>query len=193
MTGNTERHEQARNYFIACEQGLKIAKTKLQSENNHLEEKLVNVLENATTTLSSINDRLSKLEESQAKKQLPANKYSRWKTNVFTKFKLLQAYVKDNSEQELSLPQTMKIVFDELQDIYDIDLSEYTDMYKCEYGLDFDVKVQTLDIINHYKDVREVFMLTLNSILEKLHIQENIEFCHKNIFDELAAQLENNE
>lgn len=193
MTGNTERHEQARNYFIACEQGLKIAKTKLQSENNHLEEKLVNVLENVTTTLSSINDRLSKLEESQSKKQLPANKYSRWKTNVFTKFKLLQAYVKDNSEQELSLPQTMKIVFDELQDIYDIDLSEYTDMYKCEYGLDFDVKVQTLDIINHYKDVREMFMLTLNSILEKLHIQENIEFCHKNIFDELAAQLENNE
>lgn len=25
MTGNTERHEQARQYFIACEQGLKIA------------------------------------------------------------------------------------------------------------------------------------------------------------------------
>lgn len=31
MTGNTERHEQARDYFIACEQGLKIATTKLQS------------------------------------------------------------------------------------------------------------------------------------------------------------------
>lgn len=25
MTGNTEKHEQARQYFIACEQGLKIA------------------------------------------------------------------------------------------------------------------------------------------------------------------------
>lgn len=25
MTGNTERHEQARQYFIACEQGLKIS------------------------------------------------------------------------------------------------------------------------------------------------------------------------
>ena len=29
MTGNTEKHEQARDYFIACEQGLKIATAKL--------------------------------------------------------------------------------------------------------------------------------------------------------------------
>lgn len=28
MTGNTEKHEQARQYFIACEQGLKIAAQK---------------------------------------------------------------------------------------------------------------------------------------------------------------------
>lgn len=34
MTGNTERHEQARQYFIACEQGLKIASKKLQENNN---------------------------------------------------------------------------------------------------------------------------------------------------------------
>lgn len=31
MTGNTDKHEQARNYFIACEQGLNIATNKLQS------------------------------------------------------------------------------------------------------------------------------------------------------------------
>ncbi len=30
MTGDTERHEQARQYFIACEQGLKVATQKLQ-------------------------------------------------------------------------------------------------------------------------------------------------------------------
>jgi len=29
MTSNTERHEQARQYFIACEQGLKVAAQKL--------------------------------------------------------------------------------------------------------------------------------------------------------------------
>lgn len=31
MTGNTERHEQARQYFIACEQGLKVVTEKLKS------------------------------------------------------------------------------------------------------------------------------------------------------------------
>ena len=32
MTGNTEKHEQARDYFIAYEQGLKIATAKLQAK-----------------------------------------------------------------------------------------------------------------------------------------------------------------
>lgn len=63
MTGNTERHEQARQYFIACEQGLKVATKKLQDNpNNQLTQELI-------TTLSSINDRLSKLEESTQKKK----------------------------------------------------------------------------------------------------------------------------
>ena len=35
MTGNTERHEQARQYFVACEQGLKVTAQKLQSVTNN--------------------------------------------------------------------------------------------------------------------------------------------------------------
>ena len=37
MTGNTEKHEKARNYFIACEQGLKIATAKLQARNDDIQ------------------------------------------------------------------------------------------------------------------------------------------------------------
>ena len=37
MTSNTEKHEQARNYFIACEQGLKIATAKLQARNDDIQ------------------------------------------------------------------------------------------------------------------------------------------------------------
>ncbi len=44
MTGNTERHEQARQYFIACEQGLKVATQKLKSNANT--DKLASVIEN---------------------------------------------------------------------------------------------------------------------------------------------------
>lgn len=58
MTGNTERHEQARQYFIACEQGLKVATQKLQESN--FENKLANAIENINITLLSLNDRLTR-------------------------------------------------------------------------------------------------------------------------------------
>ncbi len=44
MTGNSERHEQARQYFIACEQGLKVTAQKLQSNANT--DKLASAIEN---------------------------------------------------------------------------------------------------------------------------------------------------
>ena len=57
MTGNTERHEQARQHFVAYEQGLKVATQKLQSvTNNSTDEKLIELL-------TSIDNRLSKLEK----------------------------------------------------------------------------------------------------------------------------------
>lgn len=152
---------------------------------------LMESISSLASTMTKLQEEMTKLKDSSKNKPLPANKYSRWKTNVFNKIKLIQSYVNDNSDQELSLPQTMKLIFNELQDTYDIDLSEYTEMYQCEYSLDFDSKVQTLDVINHYRDIRDMFTLTLDSILERLHLQENTDLkSGKNIFDVLAAQLE---
>lgn len=68
MTGNTERHEQARQYFIACEQGLKVSTQKIQSIINT--DKLSCAIDNMNNTLSSINTRLTKLEE-QSQSQQP--------------------------------------------------------------------------------------------------------------------------
>ncbi len=48
MTGNTDCHEQARQYFIACEQGLKVATQKLQSNANT--DKLASAIENIRLT-----------------------------------------------------------------------------------------------------------------------------------------------
>lgn len=188
MTGNTERHEQARQYFIACEQGLKIAAQKLQSiPNNSTNEKLIELL-------TSMDNRLSKLEEQSNKKKLPEKKYSRWKTNTFKKLNTLQSYVNENSDETFSLPNIMHLVIGETEDIYDVEINEYEDIYRCEFNIDSDIKVQVLDVINHYKDIRDMFMLTLDSIMEKLHIAEDSD-CngnHKseNIFDELADKIE---
>lgn len=167
-------------------------KTKETEFNNQDISPLISSITSLSAQMITLIEEMTKLKESQNKpKSLPANKFSRWKTNVFNKLKLLQSYVNENSDQELTLPHTMKLVFDELQDTYNIDLSEYTEMYKCEYGLDFDTKVQTLDVINHYKDIRDMFTLTVESIMDRLHITENTDtYSTRNIFDELAAQID---
>lgn len=188
MTGNTERHEQARQYFIACEQGLKIATQKLQTNpNNTVNEKLIMLL-------TSMDNRLFKLEEQSNKKKLPEKKYSRWKTNTFRKLNILLSYVNENSDKTLSLPNIMHLVIGETEDIYDVEINEYEDLYRCEFNIDTDIIVQVLDVINHYKDIRDMFTLALDSIMEKLHIVEDTD-CNgnhkaRNIFDELAAKVE---
>ena len=141
MTGNTERHEQARQYFVACEQGLKVAAQKLQSiTNNSTDEKLVELL-------TSMDNRLSKLEEQSSKKKLPEKKYSRWKTNTFNKLKTLLSYVNKNLGEKLSLRNIMHLVIEETEDTYDIEINEYTDLYRCEFSIDTDIKVEVLDVI----------------------------------------------
>lgn len=153
-------------------------------------EPLMESISNITNALSSITDRLSILEQS-SKKPLPANKYSRWKTMIFKKLNTLTSYVNENSDENLSMPRIMGLVYNETQDTYDIDFNDYTDMYRCEYGLQDDVKVQTLDVINHYKDIRDMFTLTLDSIMDKLHLQNESDMQHQNIFDILALHMGN--
>ena len=184
MTGNSERHEQARQYFIACEQGLKVATQKLQYiSNNEVNEKLVELL-------TSMDNRLSRLEEQSNKKKLPEKKYSRWKTNTFDKLNTLLSYVNENSDENLKLSEIIHLVIGETEDTYSIELNDYVDAYKSEF--DSDSTPYAIDVINHYKDIRDMFTLTLDSIMEKLHIAENTN-CNKtkNIFDELAAKIEN--
>lgn len=138
-------------------------------------------------TQNDINSRLSKLEDQSYKKKLPEKKYSRWKTNTFKKLNTLQDYVNENSDEILSLPNIMHLVIGETEDIYNIEVNEYVDLYRCEFSIDSDIKVQVLDAINHYKDIRDMFTLTLDSIMERLHIAGDSD-CNKtrNIFDELA-------
>lgn len=185
MTGNTERHEQARQYFIACEQGLKIAAQKLQSNpSNEINEKLIELL-------TSMDNRLSKLEEQSNKKKLPEKKYSRWKTNTFKKLNTLLFYVNENSDENLKLFEVIHLVIGETEDIYNLELNDYVDAYKSEF--DLDTTPYAIDVINNYKDIRDMFTLTLNSIMEKLHIAEDTDRNKtRNIFDKLAAKIENN-
>ena len=111
MTGNSERHEQARDYFIACEQGLKIATTKLKSQQYNLEP-LFDAITTLTQTIASMQQDISSIKESSQKKKLPEKKYSRWKTNTFSKLNTLTQYANENSDQTLQLKDTIHITRD---------------------------------------------------------------------------------
>lgn len=182
MTVKNERGQEARKYFIACEQGLKIATQKLQSiPDNSTNDKFIELL-------TSMDNRLSKLEEQSNKKKLPEKKYSRWKTNTFKKFNTLLSYVNAHHDEKLQLSEIIHLVIGETEDVYNIELNDYVDAYKSEF--DLDTNPYAIDVINHYKDIRDMFTLTLDSIMEKLHIAENISSNEsRNIFDELAAKM----
>ena len=182
MTVKNERGQEARKYFIACEQGLRVAAQKLQSiSDNNTNKKLIELL-------TSMDNRLSKLEEQSNKKKLPEKKYSRWKTNTFKKLNTLLSYVNTHREEKLQLSEIIHLVIREMENTYGIEVNDYTDAYKSEF--DLDVIPYVIDVINHYKDIRDIFTSTLDSILQKLHITESIILSEeRNIFDELAAKM----
>lgn len=186
MTGNSERHEQARDYFIACEQGLKIATTKLKSQQYDMSP-LLDAITTLTQTVTSMQQDISSLKESSKKKKLSEKKYSRWKTNTFSKLNALTQYANENSDQTLQLKDTIHITINELEDTYNIELSDYVQAYKSEF--DLETEPYAIDVINHYKDIRDMYTLILDHIMEKLNLKPQNTESDKNIFDILAENL----
>ena len=129
---------------------------------------------------------INSLKESQTTKKLPEKKYSRWKSNTFNKLKTLTEYANERSDQELSLSDTLHITINEMEDTYNIELSDYTRDYMLENSSE--TKPYDLDVINYYKDIRNMYTLTVNSIMDMLNLQEESSI-KRNIFDELAEKL----
>ncbi len=149
-----------------------------------------NTISNAIIlALQPVYEKLSNIEEQSNKKKLPEKKYSRWKTNTFNKLNTLHSYVNEHSDENLKLSETIHLVIEETEDTYAIEINDYVDAYKSEFDLDTNPYV--LDVINRYKDVRDMFSLTLDSVMEKLHlIDKSDKSKPRNIFDELASKLE---
>ena len=47
----------------------------------------------------------------------------------------------------------------------------------------------SVHVINHYKDIKDMFTLTLDSIMNKLNLSDNTKSASKNIFDILAEEI----
>lgn len=151
MTGNTERHEQARQYFIACEQGLKIATQKLQSSANA--DKLSNAIENMNDVLSSINTRLTKLEEqSEQQPQIETTykkPYNPWFAKMQPKYKLLEEYF------DITRGQLYKNILWELENLYDIDTQQIQADYCYENNISSCYPLEPYEFIPKYRDMIE--------------------------------------
>ena len=99
MTGNTEKHEQARDYFIACEQGLKIATAKLQARDDDIQALAQNVntlVQKIDSVFNSLESRIATLENNNiTQKALPKKRYTYWSSKMLTKYQALADYFEE--------------------------------------------------------------------------------------------------
>ena len=81
------------------------------------------------------------------------------------------------------------MVIQETEDTYSIEINDYVEAYKSEFNLD--TNPYAIDVINYYKDIKDIFTLTLDSIMNRLNISDNTKSLSKNIFDILAEEISN--
>ena len=162
MTGNTEKHEQARNYFIACEQGLKIATAKLQARNDDIQalaQSVNNLVQKIDNKFDSLEARVSTLENTTPKSLPKKQRFTYWQSKMFPKYQALAEYF------EIQLKDLYKNLYREFQNMYpDIELNQIVDDYCYENKLE---TCYTLDAIEHDKTVRALFEQLVDTLLEK--------------------------
>ena len=162
MTGNTEKHEQAKNYFIACEQGLKIATAKLQARNDDIQalaQSVNNLVQKIDNKFDSLEARVSTLENTTPKSLPKKQRFTYWQSKMFPKYQALAEYF------EIQLKDLYKNLYREFQNMYpDIELNQIVDDYCYENKLE---TCYTLDAIEHDKTVRVLFEQLVDTLLEK--------------------------
>ena len=150
---------------------------------------LIDSLSILTQTITTMQQDINTLKESQLQKKLPEKKYSRWKTNTFNKLNTLLSYVNTHSEENKKLSEIIHLVIQETEDTYNIEINDYVEAYKSEFNLD--TNPYAIDVINYYKDIKDMFTLTLDSIMTRLNLSDNTKSASKNIFDVLAEEINN--
>ena len=178
MTVRNERGKQARDYFIACEQGLKVATTKLQERNDDIQALTKNVnalVQKIDSVFNSLESRIAMLENNNTTLK-PKKRYTYWSSKMFTKYQALADYF------EISYKELYKNLYRELENRYpDIEVNQIVDDYCYENHLE---TCYPLDAIEHNRRVRILFEQLVDNLLEKYNLatpKEN--FVVSTIFD----------
>ena len=148
---------------------------------------LIDSLSILTQTITTMQQDINTLKESQTTKKLPEKKYSRWKTNTFNKLNALLSYANTHLDENLKLSEIIHLVIQETEDTYNIEINDYVEAYKSEFNLD--TNPYAIDVINHYKDIKDMFTYVLNSIMDKLNLSYEDNKSKNNIFHILANNI----
>lgn len=180
MTVRNERGQEARSYFIACEQGLKVATHKLQSQPQLDFSPLVDAIATITKSVASLQDDVKELKENQKNRYLIGQKYpSAWYKRISPKFKMLQNYF------GITRNELYHNIYKELEDTYDIDVDQIHEEYAYENHLYKD-ECYPMDAIEHHPKLRDALTLLLDSALIKYGLQTEEQLKHfkrETIFD----------
>lgn len=183
MTGTTERHEQARQYFIACEQGLKIATRKLQTEALNMQP-LVDAVSALTNTVVTMQQDIQDLKQSKNNRRVLENRYpSTWFKKINPKYKMLMEYF-DCTRNEL-----YSSIYKELEDTYGVDINQLFEDYCFENHL-LKEECYPMDMIEHNQQLRDALTLLIDNSLVRygLQTEEQIRnFKRKTLFDTLSS------
>ena len=89
----------------------------------------------------------------------------------------------------MKLSEIIHLIIQETEDTYNIEINDYVEAHKSEFNLDSNP--YAIDVINHYKDIKDMFTLTLDSIMNRLNLTGNTKSASKNIFDILSEEINN--
>lgn len=163
MTGNTERHEEARTYFIACEQGLKIA-TQINNNNMKLVTETVSELARSvsslTTTVAELQKEVAALKTAALEDKTPKRpKYSYWTTKMYPKYEILRDFYK------VDFKTLYKNLFKEFSNTYpDADLNQLIEDYCYENKIE---TCYTMTAIEYDRTYRAMFEEMVNDLLKE--------------------------
>lgn len=151
MSVKNERGQEARKYFIACEQGLKVAAQKLQSSVDTY--KLASAIENINTTLTYINTRLTKLEEQSEQQPQTENTYKKpynpWFAKMQPKYKLLEEYF------DITRGKLYHNILLELENLYDVNTQQIQADYCYENNISSCYPLEPYEFSPKYRDMIE--------------------------------------
>ena len=194
MTGNTERHEEARKYFIACEQGLKVAVQKLNSQIDYtqiaqlISDSITASLNPICQSIATMQQEISDLKETNTNRYLRAKKYpSAWYKKMAPKYKMLEDYF-NCTRREL-----YHNIYKDLEDTYDVDIAQIHEDYCYENHL-LEDECYPMDAIEHHSKLRDAVTVLIDGILIKFGLQTEEQIKHfkrETIFDRKPISLEN--